>query len=170
MATRAFADEELERLREFPEIGRDEQFRHFTLTSADRTFVDPGQGRGAADRLGLAVTLCTLLTIMRPVLPATVDRAAYADVQAGGNRSGTGKVPVPVRLLLSAFLHRTQVSRYHGSHARATGLDGLWQPNHDRKEGSGCALARCRKNSRAPSAVGTLLSAWRPLFAVRSSN
>lgn len=54
--------------------------------------------------------------------------------------------------------------------ARATGLDGLWQPNHDRKEGSGCALARCRKNSRAPSAVGALFSAWRPSFAVRSSN
>jgi len=62
LATRVFADDELERLREFPEIGRDELFRHFTLTSADRAFVDPGRGRGAADRLGLglAMTLCTL--------------------------------------------------------------------------------------------------------------
>ncbi|MFD8563519.1 hypothetical protein ACWDOR_18925 [Streptosporangium canum] len=32
MATQVFADEELERLRGFPEIGRDELFRFFTLT------------------------------------------------------------------------------------------------------------------------------------------
>ncbi|MGH3863715.1 DUF4158 domain-containing protein, partial [Actinokineospora sp.] len=55
-----FADAELERLRGFPEIGRDELFRFFTLTRADVAFVDPGRGRGPADRLGLAVTLCTL--------------------------------------------------------------------------------------------------------------
>ncbi|MEO6089760.1 MAG: Tn3 family transposase [Umezawaea sp.] len=55
-----FADEELERLREFPEIGRDELARFFTLTPADVAFVDPGRGRGAPDRLGLAVALCTL--------------------------------------------------------------------------------------------------------------
>ncbi|MEV0086667.1 DUF4158 domain-containing protein [Saccharopolyspora sp. NPDC050642] len=55
-----FADEELERLRGFPEIGRDELFRFFTLTPADVDFVDPGRGRGPADRLGLAVALCTL--------------------------------------------------------------------------------------------------------------
>ena len=60
MATQVFADEELERLRGFPEIGRDELFRFFTLTSADVAFVDPGRGRGPADRLGLAVALCTL--------------------------------------------------------------------------------------------------------------
>ncbi|WP_059389801.1 hypothetical protein, partial [Arthrobacter sp. Hiyo1] len=50
MVVQIFTDEELERLREFPEIGRDELFR----------FVDPGRGRGASDRLGLAVALCTL--------------------------------------------------------------------------------------------------------------
>ncbi|MGV9779239.1 DUF4158 domain-containing protein [Streptosporangium sp. NPDC003464] len=55
-----FADEELERLRGFPEIGRDELFRVFTLTSADVVFVDPGRGRGPADRLGPAVALSTL--------------------------------------------------------------------------------------------------------------
>nr|CTQ89089.1 Mobile element protein [Kibdelosporangium sp. MJ126-NF4] len=60
MATQVFADEELERLREFPEIGRDELARFFTLSPADLAFVDPGRGRGAPDRLGLAVTLCTL--------------------------------------------------------------------------------------------------------------
>ncbi|MEU1522739.1 Tn3 family transposase [Nocardia rhamnosiphila] len=60
MATRVFADEELERLREFPEIGREELFRFFTLSPADVAFVDPGRGRGPADRLGLAIALCTL--------------------------------------------------------------------------------------------------------------
>lgn len=60
MATQVFADGELDRLRGFPEIGRDELFRFFTLTPADVAFVDPGRGRGPADRLGLAVALCTL--------------------------------------------------------------------------------------------------------------
>jgi hypothetical protein len=60
VAARVFADEELERLRGFPEIVRDELARFFTLTPADVAFVDPGRGRGPADRLGLAVQLCTL--------------------------------------------------------------------------------------------------------------
>ena len=60
MATQVFADEELDRLRGFPEIGRDELYRFFTLTPADVAFVDPGRGRGPADRLGFAVALCTL--------------------------------------------------------------------------------------------------------------
>nr|WP_280443999.1 DUF4158 domain-containing protein [Nocardia brasiliensis] len=60
MATRVFADEQLERLREFPEIGREELFRFFTMSPADVAFVDPGRGRGPADRLGLAIALCTL--------------------------------------------------------------------------------------------------------------
>ncbi|CCF63489.1 putative transposase [Nocardia cyriacigeorgica GUH-2] len=50
VATRVFADEELARLREFPEIGREELFRFFTLSPADLAFVDPGRGRGPADR------------------------------------------------------------------------------------------------------------------------
>ncbi|WP_231510038.1 DUF4158 domain-containing protein [Streptosporangium roseum] len=60
VAAQVFADEEPERLRGFPEIGRDELFRFLTLTPADIAFVDPGRGRGPADRLGLAVALCTL--------------------------------------------------------------------------------------------------------------
>lgn len=60
MATRVFADEELARLREFPEIGREQLFRFFTLSPADLAFVDPGRGRGPADRLGIAIALCTL--------------------------------------------------------------------------------------------------------------
>jgi len=55
-----FTDEDLEALRRFPEIGREELFRFFTLTPADVAFIDPGRGRGPADRLGLAVALCTL--------------------------------------------------------------------------------------------------------------
>ncbi len=54
-----FTNEELQRLREFPEISREELFRYFTLTPADLAFVAP-QGRGPAVRLGLAVALCTL--------------------------------------------------------------------------------------------------------------
>lgn len=60
MATQVLADEELERRRGFPEIGRDELARFFTLTPTDVAFVDPGRGRGPADRLGLAVALSTL--------------------------------------------------------------------------------------------------------------
>jgi hypothetical protein len=60
VATRLFADEELQRLREFPDISREELFRYFTLTPADLAFVDPGRGRGPADRLGLSVALCAL--------------------------------------------------------------------------------------------------------------
>ncbi|NKV18000.1 DUF4158 domain-containing protein [Rhodococcus hoagii] len=44
----------------FPEISREELFRYFTLTPADLAFVDPGRGRGPAERLGLAIALCTL--------------------------------------------------------------------------------------------------------------
>jgi hypothetical protein len=60
LATRVFADQELEALRKFPEIGREELIRFFMLTPADLAFIDPGRGRGPADRLGLAVILCTV--------------------------------------------------------------------------------------------------------------
>ena len=60
MATQVFADEELRRLRGFPELGREDLFRFFTLAPADMAFLDPGRGRGPADRLGLSVALCTL--------------------------------------------------------------------------------------------------------------
>jgi hypothetical protein len=60
VATRVFSKEELAQLRGFPEITRDELIRFFTLTAADRAFVDPGRGRSPRDRLGLAIQLCTL--------------------------------------------------------------------------------------------------------------
>ena len=51
-AARMFSEEQLEQLRSFPDIGRDDLIRYFTLTQADAAFVDPGRGRGPADRLG----------------------------------------------------------------------------------------------------------------------
>ncbi|MEW1723900.1 hypothetical protein [Streptomyces sp. NPDC093109] len=39
MATRVFSDEELEALRSFPTIGKDELIRYFTLTPADEAFL-----------------------------------------------------------------------------------------------------------------------------------
>ena len=55
-----FSEDQLEQLRSFPDIGKDDLIRYFTLTPADVAFVDPGHGRGPADRLGLAVQLATL--------------------------------------------------------------------------------------------------------------
>lgn len=85
MATRVFSDVELERLRGFPDIGRAELIRFFTLTPADAAFVDPGLGRGPADRLGLAVQLCTPLPWLgfvpddvRTAPPVAVARVADA--------------------------------------------------------------------------------------------
>ncbi|GAA2651490.1 hypothetical protein GCM10010425_75870 [Streptomyces spororaveus] len=58
MATRVFSDEELEGLRSFPAIGKDELIRYFTLAPADvaflRKFLRP------QTVLGAAVQLCTL--------------------------------------------------------------------------------------------------------------
>jgi Domain of unknown function (DUF4158) len=60
MASRLFSDDQLEALEGFPDIGKDELIRFFTLTPADVAFADPGRGRGPADRLGLGVQRCTL--------------------------------------------------------------------------------------------------------------
>ncbi|GAP61458.1 transposase [Arthrobacter sp. Hiyo1] len=52
MVVQIFTDEELERLREFPEIGRDELFRFFTLSRRIlRLLILAGEG---APRTGLA--------------------------------------------------------------------------------------------------------------------
>lgn len=53
------AEDQLERLRTFPDIGRDDLIRYFTLTPAAVAFLDPGRGQGPTDRLGLAVALAT---------------------------------------------------------------------------------------------------------------
>ncbi len=59
MATRdVFSEEELARLRGFPELGRAELIRHFTLTGADEAFLR--KFRTGRNVLGAAVQLCTL--------------------------------------------------------------------------------------------------------------
>ncbi|MFI6928362.1 DUF4158 domain-containing protein [Nonomuraea spiralis] len=58
MSTRMFSEDQLERLRSYPDISREDLIRYFTLTPADIAFIDPGRGPG--DRLGLAVHLATL--------------------------------------------------------------------------------------------------------------
>ncbi|MGO4617188.1 Tn3 family transposase [Nocardia sp. 2YAB30] len=83
MATRVFADEELERLRGFPEISREELFRYFTLSPADAAFIDPGRGRGPADRLGIAIALCAL-----PWLGFVPDRVVTAPPVAVARLAG----------------------------------------------------------------------------------
>ncbi|MEV0313661.1 DUF4158 domain-containing protein [Nonomuraea fuscirosea] len=73
-----FTDEEIARLRSFPKISREELIRFFTLTAADVEFIDPGRGRGPADRLGLAVQLCVLPWL--GFVPADVPSAPSAAV------------------------------------------------------------------------------------------
>jgi TnpA family transposase len=89
VATRVFSDEELARLRSFPEITPNELIRYFTLTPADAAFVDPGHGRGPADRFGLAVQLCTL-----PWLGFVPDDVAAAPAAAVARLSQQLQIPV----------------------------------------------------------------------------
>jgi Domain of unknown function (DUF4158) len=100
-----FPEDQLERLRTFPDIGRDDLIRYFTLTRADVAFLDPGRGRGPADRLGLAVALATLPWLgfvpdeVRAAPPAAVARLAQ---QLGWIRRcwrGTGSVRTPGRIM-----------------------------------------------------------------------
>src|SRR6516225_6908978 len=41
-----FSGDQLEQLRSFPEVSRDELIRYFTPAAGDVAFVDPGRGRG----------------------------------------------------------------------------------------------------------------------------
>ncbi|MGK5553794.1 Tn3 family transposase [Actinomadura kijaniata] len=59
MSTRFLPDEQVERLRSFPGIGREELIKYFTLTPREHAFLD-APGRGADARVGLALQLCTL--------------------------------------------------------------------------------------------------------------
>lgn len=48
----------MERLRSFPDIGKEELIRHFTLTRPDLAFIDNlgrGGGRGPEARLGMVI-------------------------------------------------------------------------------------------------------------------
>ena len=103
MATQVLADQELEALRKFPEIGREELFRFFTLTRRTLRSSIPSVAGGPADRLGLAVTLCTLPWIgFVPDEVAAAPRAAVArlaeqlqvDPDHIRSRTGGGRRPV----------------------------------------------------------------------------
>lgn len=89
VATRVFADDELARLRGFPEISKEELIRFFTLTPADVGFIDPGRGRSPKDRIGLAVQLCTL-----PWLGFVPDDVASAPPAAVARLSERLQIPV----------------------------------------------------------------------------
>jgi hypothetical protein len=58
MTTKVFSDEELEALRSFPPIGKDELIRFFTLAPADEAFLRKFLRPQTV--LGAAVQLCTL--------------------------------------------------------------------------------------------------------------
>jgi hypothetical protein len=75
-----FSEEELARLRGFPELGRVELIRHFTLTSADEAFLR--KFRTGRNVLGVAVQLCTL-----PWLGFVPDEVPAAPVAAVGRLS-----------------------------------------------------------------------------------
>jgi Domain of unknown function (DUF4158)/Tn3 transposase DDE domain len=99
MATRVFSDEELEGLRSFPAIGKDELIRYFTLTSADQAFL--GTFRRAQNVLGAAIQLSTLPWLgfvpddVPSAPPAVVGRlarqlgVAVADLAGYGERGQT---------------------------------------------------------------------------------
>ena len=93
MATRLFSDAHLEHLRSFPDIDRDQLIGFFTLTPADVAFIDPGRGRGPADRLGLAVQLCTLPWL--GFVPDEVAGAPGAAVYRLAERLQVDPVPLP---------------------------------------------------------------------------
>lgn len=105
MATRLFPDDQMERLKSYPDIGTDELIRFFTLTPADVAFVDPGRGRGPADRLGLAVQLCTLPWLgfmpdeVRAAPPVAVMRLACGSTATRRPCSATGSVRRHVRII-----------------------------------------------------------------------
>jgi len=84
-------------LRGFPEITRDELVRFFTLSPADRAFVDPGRGRSPRDRLGLAIQLCSLLwlgfvpDVVTAAPPVVVARLARQLQVGPGELEGYGE-------------------------------------------------------------------------------
>ncbi|MEU6757749.1 DUF4158 domain-containing protein [Streptomyces sp. NPDC046685] len=123
MAARVFSDEELEGLRSFPAIGKDELIRYFTLAPADaaflRKFLRPQTVFGAA------VQLCTL-----PWLGFVPDEVFSAPPPAAVGRLA-GQLGLPVEVLRGYGVVREQtrtdhlrqvVCRLHGpgGHSRST--------------------------------------------------
>jgi TnpA family transposase len=114
MATRVFSEEELDRLRRFPEISWDELIRFITLTDADELFAR--SHRGPANVLGVAVQLCTL-----PWLGFVPDEVSTAPAAAATRLAERLDIPVTE---LAGYGQREQtrtdhlreVARYLGWH------------------------------------------------------
>jgi hypothetical protein len=93
--------------------------RFFTLTAADVAFVDPGRGRGPADRLGLALQLCTLPWL--GFVPDEVGAAPQAAVARVAERLGivAGELASYGQRVKTRTDHLRLVTRY--LHWRAPG-------------------------------------------------
>jgi hypothetical protein len=100
-----FSEDQLEQLRSFPEISRDELIRYFTPAAGDVAFVDTGRGRGAPDRLGMLVQLCTLPWL--GFVPDEVRSAPQAAVGRLADRLGVDPAA------LSSYGRRAQTRSDH---------------------------------------------------------
>ena len=144
MAARMFSEDQLEQLRSFPDIGKDDLIRYFTLTPADIAFVDPGHGRGPADRLGLAVQLATLPWL--GFVPDEVTAAPPVAVARLADRMGLDPA------VLEGYGQRAHT---RSDHLRLVGLWGvserkLLRPEKVGGQSSGSGAAVC---SRRPGGV-----------------
>ncbi|PZT73789.1 MULTISPECIES: DUF4158 domain-containing protein [unclassified Streptomyces] len=92
MATRVFSDEELDGLRSFPAIGRDELIRYFTLTPADEVFLR--KFRRSQNVLGAVVQLSVLPWL--DFVPDEVPAAPPAAVGRLARRLGLGVADLAV--------------------------------------------------------------------------
>ncbi|WAX79575.1 Tn3 family transposase [Streptomyces sp. KMM 9044] len=104
MATRVFSDEELEGLRSFPAIGKDELIRYFTLTPADEAFLRKFLRPQTV--LGAAVQLCTL-----PWLGFVPDEVPSAPPAAVGRLAR--QLGLPVEVLRGYGVSRGQTRTDH---------------------------------------------------------
>ncbi|MBV6697734.1 Tn3 family transposase [Kitasatospora aureofaciens] len=113
MTTKVFSDEELEALRSFPPIGKDELIRFFTLTPADEAFLRKFLRPQTV--LGAAVQLCTL-----PWLGFVPDEVTAAPPAAVGRVARQLGLPAEVLRGYGASREQTrtdhlrQVARYLG--------------------------------------------------------
>src|SRR6266567_5314975 len=140
MATRdVFSEEELAQLRGFPEIGRSEPIRYFTLTPADEAFVRKFRGRGNV--LEAAVQLCAL-----PWLGFVPDEVAAAPAAAVARLSE--RLGVPVGELRGYGTreqtrtgHLREIAQYLGWRTAAGGAITSCSPT--------CSAPGCSRNSPA---------------------
>ncbi|MFC5959850.1 DUF4158 domain-containing protein [Streptomyces pratens] len=107
MATRVFSDDELEALRSFPAIGKDELIRYFTLTPADvaflRKFLRPQTVLGAAVQLCALPWLGFVPDVVQAAPPAAVGRLAR---QLGLPVEGVCTANGGTRLIVSTGVRR----------------------------------------------------------------